>query len=179
MAPPAPEPGTILVTRSKGFGGWWIRFGAAIRNRPNLGNHVAVVHHRDQQGTLWCIEGRPGGVGWRDAKGYLASRWTHSNAAQPLTAAQRLEICKAMEALLGTEYDWQSIAADAATDLGMHLPGWDQKWKDGEVAGHVVCSSAAAYGYAKAHAPHPPGDRGVQPADWTAWIITRGWEGAT
>lgn len=174
MAPKL-EPGTILVTRSTGRGGWWIRFGAAIRNRPNLGNHVAVVHHVDGQGTLWVLEGRPGGVGWRDAKGYLDSKWTMTNADQPLNPAQRASIAKQMEAIIGTAYDWQSIVADGAADLGLHLPGWDAKWKDGEVAGHVVCSSAAEYAYAKAGVPHPSGDKGCQPSDWSEWIITRGW----
>ena len=176
MAAPKLEPGTILVTRSEGFAGWWIRFGAAIANKPNLGNHVAVVHHTDENGTLWVIEGKPGGVGWRDAKGYTASRWTHDNRAQPLTGEQRYAIAVTMEKLLGTEYDWASIAADALADLGMTLPGWDSKWKDGEVAGQVVCSSAAAYAYGKARALHPPGGRGCQPASWSEWILTRGWE---
>ena len=175
MAPAKLEPGTILVTRSNGFAGFMIRFGAAISNKPNLGNHVAVVHHTDKEGTVWCIEGRPGGVGWKDARGYLASRWTMTNAAQPLTETQRYEIAVAMEALIGTGYAWDAIAADALSSLGMHLPGWDQKWSDGEVAGQVVCSSAAAYAYGKATAPHPEGDRGCTPSDWSAWILTTGW----
>jgi hypothetical protein len=175
LSPAQVKPGTILCTRSTGAGGWWIRFGAALRNKPNLSNHVAVAHHTDKAGTLWCIEGRPGGVGWKDAKGYLADKWTVTNVGQPLTETQRYDIAVAMEALIGTAYDWESIAADALADLGMHLPGWDAKW-NGEVAGQVVCSSAAAYAYAKAHAPHPPGDRGCQPADWNEWIHTRGWE---
>ncbi len=169
------DPGTILVTRSTGAAGWWIRFGAAIANKPNLGNHVAVAHHTDENGTLWCIEGKPGGVGWRDARDYLASKWTMTNADQPLDGAQRAAIAKAMEALLGTKYDWDSIIADGAADLGWHMPGWDSKWKDGDVAGQVVCSSAAAYAYQKAGVPHPPGDKGCQPSDWSSWIITRGW----
>jgi hypothetical protein len=169
------KPGTVLVTRSKGFAAWWIRFGAAIRNKPNLGNHVAVVHHRDKEGTLWVIEGKPGGVGWADAKGYLDSKWTHSNADQPLTEEQRYLIAVAMEKMLGTAYDWESIVADAFTNLGMRLPGWDSKWKHDEVAGQVVCSSAAAYAYGRSKAKHPPGDRGCQPSDWTEWILTRGW----
>lgn len=175
MATPELKPGTVLVTRSSGFAGWWIRLGAALRNKPNLGNHCAVVHHTDAQGTLWVIEGKPGGVGWRDARGYLASRWTMDNSAQPLTGTQRAAIARQMEMLIGTSYDWESIAADALSDLGMKLPGWDAKWKDGEVAGQVVCSSAAAYAYGKAGAPHPDGDRGCQPSDWSQWIITTGW----
>ena len=55
--------------------------------------------------------------------------------------------------------------ADALDDLGMKLPGWDAKWH-GEVAGQVVCSSAAAYAYAKAKVAHPEGDRGCQPSAW-------------
>lgn len=169
------RPGTVLAVRSGGFAGGAIRFGAAILGKPNLENHVAVVHHTDKAGTMWCIEGKPGGVGWRDATSYLASRWTLTNADQPFTAAQGAAIAQQMEALLGTSYDWESIAADALADLGMHLPGWDAKWK-GQVAGQVVCSSASAYAYGKAEVPHPPGDRGVQPSDWTQWIVTRAWK---
>jgi hypothetical protein len=151
-----------------------IRFGSAFRDKPNLQNHVAVAHHTDEHGTLWCIEGRPGGVGWRDATTYTSSAWTLMNTDQPFTDTQGLLIAKSMEALLGTKYDWDSIAADALADLGMHLPGWNSKWK-GLVAGQVVCSSAAAYAYGKAAVAHPAGDRGVQPADWSQWILTKGW----
>ena len=167
-------PGTVLVVRSKGWAGGLIRIGAAISGKPNLQNHVAVVHHVDAHGTLWCIEGRPGGVGWRDATSYMRDPWTLTNSSQPFAPSQGAAIAKQMEALLGTAYDWQSIAADAFTDLGMRLPGWDSKWK-GEVAGQVVCSSAAAYAYGKASVTHPPGDRGCQPADWTQWIVTHAW----
>lgn len=171
------QPGTVLVTRSKGWGSWLIRFGAALSDKPNLGNHVAVVHHVDAEGTTWCIEGRPGGVGWKDAKGYLASKWTITNTAQPFTKAQGGEIAKAMEALLGTPYDWQSIVGDALASLGMTLPGWDTRWEDGQVAGQVVCSSAAAYAYGKANVKHPTGNRGCVPADWVQWILTKAWQG--
>lgn len=169
------RPGTVLAVRSNGFASVMIRFGAAIRGKPNLQNHVAVAHHTDEHGTLWCIEGKPGGVGWRDATAYLKSPWTLTNAEQPFTDVQGVAIAKQMEALLGTKYDWDSIAADALSDLGMVLPGWDSKWH-GEVAGQVVCSSAAAYAYGKAVVPHPAGDRGTQPSDWSQWILTKGWE---
>ena len=169
------EPGTVLVTRSGGFAGFMIRLGAALRGKPNLHNHVAVVHHTDAKGTLWVIEGKPGGVGWRDATAYLASTWTLTNAAQPLTALQGAAVAKQMEALIGVDYDWESIAADALNDLGMTLPGWDATWH-GTVAGQVVCSSAAAYAYGKAQVAHPSGNRGCQPADWSQWILRRAWE---
>lgn len=169
------RPGTVLVVRSGGWAGAAIRVGAALRGKPNLQNHVAVAHHTDAHGTLWCIEGRPGGVGWRDATSYIQDRWTLTNTNQPFTDLQGTAIAKQMEALLGTAYDWDAIAADALSDLGMTLPGWDSTWQ-GLVAGHVVCSSAAAYAYGKAQVPHPAGDRGCQPADWTQWILTQGWK---
>lgn len=39
--------------------------------QANLSNHIAVADHYDKAGTLWCAEGRPGDVGWRDARTYL------------------------------------------------------------------------------------------------------------
>ena len=171
----SPQPGDVLAVRSTGWAGRLIRFGAALRDTPNLSNHIAVVHHRDAKGTLWVYEGRPGGVAQQDATAYLNSRWTLTNAAQPKTDAQRAAVTATMGALFGTAYSWDAIAADAATDLGITLPGWDPSWR-GTVPGHVVCSSLAAYAYAKAALLHPPGDRGCQPADWDEWIITRAWE---
>jgi hypothetical protein len=181
MAGPLLKPGVVLVTRSKGgvrSGGWWIRLGAALQNKPNLQNHVAVVHHTDANGTTWCIEGRPGGAGWRDARGYINDKWTINNSAQPIPDSSGAAIAKIMESLIGTAYDWKAIAADGLADLGMKLPGWDQKWQDGEVNVQAVCSSLAAYAYGKANVAHPPGDRGTQPSDWCEWIVTRAWEAA-
>ena len=42
------------------------------------------------------VEGRPGGAGWRDARDYLTSKWTLTNAAQPKTAEQRDAVCATM-----------------------------------------------------------------------------------
>ena len=176
MAASAVKPGDVLAVRTPGgplTAQWWIRFGAALLGKPDLSNHIAVAHHTDAHGTLWVIEGRPGGVGWRAANDYLRSRWTLTNAAQPKTDAQRAGICKTMEALLGTSYDWEAIAADAADDL--HFD-WAPTWH-GQVPGHVVCSSAACYGYDKNRLARPPGNaRTDQPANWDEWIITCGWE---
>lgn len=179
----AVSPGDILLTRSPGVFPRWIRFGAAMRelvtghDEPSMDNHVAIVHHRDQAGTLWALEGRPGGVGWRDARDYLASPWTVTNVGQPKTAAQRQLVCATMFALIGTQYDWAGIAADAAGAFGLDkvwLPTWH-----GQVPGHVVCSSAAAYAYTKAALTRPdPGTDGreVTPADWLALIMSQGWQ---
>lgn len=173
---PAVAPGDVLaVNTGDGWGSWWIRFGAAVRNRPNLSNHVVVVHHVDARGTVWGIEGRPGGVGWVDCTVYLRSRNLVTNAAQPKTSAQRAAVCKTMEALLGTAYDWDAIVNDGATDLGIHLPDWSPDWT-GTVPGHVVCSSAAQYAYLKNGLACPPGDRGCQPSDWDAFILNEGWK---
>ena len=165
--------GDVLAVRTSGLAATAIRLGAAIRGKPNLSNHVAVAHHMDVHGTLWCIEGRPGGAGWRDARAYEASRWTLDNSGQPKTDAQRALITTTMEALIGTAYDWEAIAADAAADLSLDtawLPAWH-----GTVPGHVVCSSLAAYAYGKAGLACPSGGRQVQPSDWDAFILTRAW----
>ena len=171
-------PGTVLATRTPGgwrTPQWWIRFGAAVKDKPNLANHIAVPHHQDAHGTWWGIEGRPGGVGWVDCSRYLADPATITNKGQPLTTAQRAGICAAMEKLLGGPYDWAAIVADAEADLGIHMPGWDPSWH-GSVPGHVVCSSAAQYAYLKAGAEAPEGDRGTQPADWVSFILRHGWQ---
>jgi hypothetical protein len=100
-----------------------------------------------------------------------------TNTAQPLTAEQRAAIATQMEALVGSDYAWDAIAADALASLKIKMPGWSEKWPDGQVKVQAVCSSLAAYAYARVGVPHPPGDRGCVPGDWVTWIITRGWEG--
>ena len=62
------QPGDVILVRTGGLAATMIRFGAALRGAPNLNNHVAVAHHLDAHGTLWCVEGSPGGAGWRDAR---------------------------------------------------------------------------------------------------------------
>lgn len=165
--------GDVLAVRSPGFAGAAIRLGAALLGRPNLDNHIAVVHHQDSHGTWWAIEGRPGGVGWVDASGYLASRWTITNADQPKTPEQRSLIAKAMIAMIGTRYDWDAIVDDGLTDLHLWAP------RLGQVHGETVCSALAAYGYDRAKCLRPKGaERLVQPGDWDQFILTRAWESA-
>jgi hypothetical protein len=169
-------PGDVILVRTGSLSSAMIRLGAALRDAPNLANHVAVIDHTDLHGTVWCIEGRPGGVGWRDASAYLASPWRLDNAAQPKTPPQRAAICAAMHAMLGTPYDWTAIVADGADDLRIRLP-WEPVWH-GTVPGHVVCSSAAWFAYGKAGLAAPPGGRECQPSDWDQFILTRAWEEA-
>jgi hypothetical protein len=148
-----------------------IRFGEMLIGEDDLENHIAVLDHIDNNDTWWAIEGRPGGVGWRDATAYLASEWTLSNQGQPLTFKQRDDICKSMRGLLGVPYDWTAISQDALRDL--HLPDlWGEKWHD-QAPAHVVCSSVAAYVY-RTHGIDSPATTDtahIQPADWADFIM--------
>jgi hypothetical protein len=167
-------PGDLLLTRSKtGVAGRVIRLGACIRDLPGLHNHVAVYTH-DTDGVPWGLEGKPGGVGWVDLRRYLADPWTVNNAGQPKAEGQRATIVAAVRAMLGAQYDWSAIAADAAMAIGM-----PDLLKSGPVIpGHVVCSSLAAWAYRQAEldAPAPPPEwRTVTPAAWEVLIIEKGW----
>lgn len=172
--------GDVLVTRE---GPWWasaaIRLGSRLRNRPSFCNHVIVVHHRDEAGTLWGIEGRPGGVGWRDLSDPLTWPETNVNNDQPKTDAQRTAIADVMVQMLGTPYDWAGIAED--TRQALHA-AWGfsvaREWKDDQVPGHVVCSSLADYAYERVGLPNPGGSkitRATTPGDWDQWMIDRAW----
>ena len=169
-------PGDVLAVRSGGLAAIAIRLGAALRGAPNLDNHIAIMHHTDASGVPWCLEGKPGGAGWRDARAYLDSRWTLTNAAQPKTQAQRTGVCKLAESMLGTAYDWEAIADDTAQAFG--LPGIWKPGTKGVVPGHVVCSSLAAYAYDRngLKAPAPGDYRHVTPGNWDEFILTRAWE---
>jgi hypothetical protein len=183
MASTVPQPGDVLAVRTDGLAARTIRFGAALRelltgtSAPNLDNHIAVVHHKDKAGTLWCVEGKPGGVGWRDAKAYLRSPWTVTNVNQPKTTEQRKLVCSGALALIGTPYDWAAITADAAADLDLGAL-WHPAF-GGEVPGHVVCSSLAEWLYLKAGLPCPrqEGAREIQPADWVAFMLENHYSG--
>jgi hypothetical protein len=175
------QPGDVVVVRTGGWEAGLIRFGSALRGQPNLDNHVAVVHHKDSSGTLWGIEGRPGGVGWVDVAVYFTGargQYTLTNALQPKTAVQRDVVAATCEAMLHTPYDWPAIAQDALQDL--HLPElWAAKW-NGTTPGHVVCSSLASWAHRKAAlaAPATTDARHVEPSDWAQFIIERGWSAA-
>lgn len=171
------QPGDILcVNTGNGIADKLIRLGAAVRNEPNLANHVAIVHHTDKAGVKWVLEGRPGGVGWADARNYLASPYTVSNVMQAKTAKQRNVITAGALKMIGTRYDWAAIVDDAAQAFGIDIPGWSPAFGN-QVPGHVVCSSFAAYLYAKASLAHPVGGRNVSPADWVDLILKSHWEG--
>lgn len=176
-----PRPGLVLGVRTDhSFGSEMIRFGSALLDEPNLINHIAVLDHQDKHGTWWALEGRPGGVGWRDATAYLSAAYTVSNQHQPIDDHLCASICFWMQDLINTQYDWDAIVGDGLRDL--HLPvipdPWAEKTGYGEVPGHVVCSSAATFAYIKAGVAHPEyADMAhIEPSDWLRFIITNKYE---
>lgn len=176
--PLAVDVGDVICTRTpKGWPGYLIRLGAALRDRPSTVNHVIVVWKRDDAGTLWGIQGQPGGVNQVDVRLALKAPYTITNAAQPKTEVQRYVIASEAEAFLGKEYDWTGIALDAMDAIGAHNL-WRSKWgKDGVPPAHVVCSSMADWLYDHVGLASPGGrfDRRVTPGDWAAWIMEEGW----
>ena len=185
------RPGTILAVRTGGRPAWWIRFGAGLRGLPNLDNHIVGVDHVDASGTVWGIEGRPGGVGWVDCAKYFQGnygKYVVSNWKQQIPFPERSRITERMRSLLGTKYDWEAIAADGMQDL--HLPAiWEDHVTWGPQApAHVVCSSAMAWAYEAEgmNGPYTQPAEGVrakvlkslpliQPGDWTRWILENGY----
>jgi hypothetical protein len=169
------QPGDVVAVRTPpSIFGWLIRLGAALRGRPWHVDHVVIVHHRDDTGRLWGIEGRPSGVGWVDLAAY-DNRWMLSNADQPKTDIQRAQVCELAVDMLGTPYDWPAIIHDAAIALNLQ-----RLWRSGDYGprapGHVVCSSLAAWLYHKVGLAAPRGLMSTcWPADWADFILRKGW----
>jgi hypothetical protein len=167
------KPGDVLAVRGGGEAGELIRLGAAIGGRPNVSGHVAVMHHYDPQGVPWGLEGRPGGIGWVDLRPYIASEWTLNNCGQPgRSDSDREDAARDAEGMLGSRYDWLAILGDGFDDL--HVKVWGLNGPQGVKPGEAVCSSFAAYVYAKRKWAHPDlGDeRFCQPGDWDTFIVT-------
>jgi hypothetical protein len=169
------QAGDVLCVRTSGLAAEVINFGSTLLGEPGLDNHIAVLDHIDAKSTWWCLEGRPGGVGWRDATGYLMSQYTVTNRHQPKTDEQRTEICYWMNRLINTKYDWDAIVGDDLRDL--HLPAipdpWSVKDTNGEISGHVVCSSSAVFAYQKAPCAYPRYaiNTNTEPSDWVKFIL--------
>jgi hypothetical protein len=177
LIPAPPQPGDVLVTDGTTGTAKLIEVGAVLQGEP-AASHVAVLHHADDAGVPWAIEGRPGGVGWADARAYLRGPRTVANVLQPKTQAQRAQVCALAVKLLGTPYDWLGgIAEDAFNALGLGALWAEKDPATGLVPGHVVCSSLAAWVYDRVGlgAPKPDDWRHVEPCDWSAYISGQGW----
>jgi len=172
---PLLQPSDLLLVRSGGLAAGVIQFGQAMMGRPNLSNHVAVVHHLDQTGAFWwLLEGRPGGVGWADSRKYEHTRFLLNNCGQPRTEAQRARISIEAEHMIGTSYDWAAIADD--TLRAFHMPElWNRvSAAPGVAPAQVVCSSYAAFLYELAGCDVPQRTtEDTTPGDWDAFVLDR------
>lgn len=175
------KPGDVIVVRTPDHGFWdklasrLIRFGAGIEDKPDMENHVAIVHHTDAAGTTWVVEARPGGVGWADIQEY-DNPYTISNAAQEKADSQRQQICDAAAAMLKVGYDWSAIIEDSLQALHMSELWHSHQWAGGKPPAHVVCSSLADYVYHKIGLASPGEGRFTLPGDWAKFIIEQGWD---
>lgn len=177
------QPGDVLTVHTGGLWSWVVRLGPRLRNwlyragEPEHWNHVLVVMPDDARGNRWAVEGKPGGVGWRDltSSGYLDDPYTLVNNEQSKTAEQRAQICVVMETMAQrhTPYDWPAIAIDIARIVSP-LWGMRDKWGKG-VPGHVVCSSAADLAYESVGLASPRPDRFCTPWDWARFDQEQGW----
>jgi hypothetical protein len=173
------NPGDVILVRTPAYNwlqrliGRLIRLGAALEDKPNLVNHVAIVWKTDLMGVLWCIEAQAGGVGQYDVARY-DNMYLVSNAAEVKTDAQRAEIVRVAEAMLGTSYDWEAIGVDAAEALHLGALWKLREWSSRPPA-HVVCSSLADYVYDKVGLAHPGDGRLTTPADWYELFLAKGW----
>jgi hypothetical protein len=163
--------GDVFAVRTSGDNQDVIELGEALQGKPNLDDHVAVMHHWDGN-VPWGLEGRPSSVGWVDMRKYIGHPQAWNNCLQPnKTTAQRIIVGNDAKAMIGTKYDWEAIGGD--TLAAFHVKLYHLTWKDGTVPGQVVCSSYAAYlyraiGWAR---PSVNDERMCEPADWTNFIM--------
>jgi hypothetical protein len=165
-----------------------IRFFEWLGGKPDLVDHVVVVTHQDSHGRWIGVAGKPGGVSLCQIDPYLAERRTRSNHAQqrPNDEGQLKMFLASCAKSLGVAYDWVGMVADAAEDLRLHdlSNDLDDIWSwpaSGQLPGHVVCSSLAAWLYEAVGWAHPDmgAERLCEPGDWWAWNNTQGWEAVT
>lgn len=168
------KPADLLIVRTSGFWAGVIRFGEHLQGQPDEQNHVAVMSHWGADGIPWGLEGRPGGVGWVDLRGYLKLDATVNNCGQPgRSMAGRDEVAARAKAMIGTAYDWEAIADD--TLRAFRMPElWARNFSGDKAEGAVICSSYAEFLYESRGWDHPltSDDRDTEPADWTRFIIS-------
>ena len=171
--------GDVMVVRNDYPGSWFVRMGARLAGKSAIVDHVIIVHHRDQSGTLWGIQGQPGGVGWTQLDRYRGNEFANANVEQPKNEYQRNRIARLAEGMLQTPYDWEGIILDGMVAIGAQVLWKFKEWGDGLVPAHVVCSSFADYIYEVVQLANPGGDkytRGTSPGDWDTFIIKKAWQ---
>lgn len=165
----------ILAVRNTGTAALLIRLGAALEDKPNISNHVIVVHHQDANGRWWGLQGQPGGVGWCQLDTIAASPLVIDNIGQPgRDDAARARVAQRAEAMLGTPYDWVAITDDAVRAFAPRAKDiWDKPWSGTLAPGHVVCSSYAAWLYKQEGWAYPDAVnmREIEPADWDEFCL--------
>jgi len=175
------EPGDVVIVE---MGIWivrvliWIQAVLSGRSKYRQSGHVIVVSHRDNEGRLWGIEGRPGGIGWADLD-KRNGKWGISNHDQPKDAEVKVKVVQAMVALLGTKYDYPAYLKIAMDTVGI-TPYWTD-WNDNDVPTSYICSAVADQIYEQYCLPNPGGmkvTRFTTPAEWAEFIDKRQWEKA-
>jgi hypothetical protein len=165
------QPADVMVIKGNHWFSHVIEFMEGQIHLPPY-SHVAIVSHTDAADNTWCIEARPGGIGWAMASQYLHMPGTLVNLGQPISGITREAIVLEAKKMLGTPYDWTGIAQDAERDLGLDVL-WAENWQGTRLPpAHVVCSSFVAwlYDHFSAPAPHPTDAAHVEPGDWAQFI---------
>lgn len=174
------QPGDVVIVE---MGIWivrvmiWIQALFTGKAKYSKAGHVIVVSHRDNEGRLWGIEGRPGGIGWADLD-KRNGKWGLSNVDQPKTAEVRVKLVDSMVALLGAPYDYPAYLK-LALDLAGITTRWTREYSDDELSVSYICSAVADQIYEANGMPNPGGNsntRFVTPADWAYFIDNREWE---
>lgn len=173
------KPGDVVVVKPKI---WilrmmiWLQEFLSARS-PKYANygHVAVVHHRDEEGRLWGIEANSHGIGW-----VLVDKWNGkyglSNSEQPRTQDTDYKLTSTVESLLGRRYDYS-----AYLDFALNALGINDHWKDYsgcDVPAHFICSAVADFVYENENLPNPGGfeiTRYTTPAAWARFIDKKQW----
>jgi len=173
------RPGDVVIVE---MGIWIIRWLITIqaflvgKAKYRQSGHVIVVTHRDSEGRLWGIEGRPGGVGWAELD-KRAGKWGLSNVEQVKDDAQRSKIVETMKTLLGTKYDYDAYVQIALATIGINTTWTDFNGCD--VPSHIICSAIADYVYEDVGLANPGGEtitRFTTPAQWGEFIDKKQWE---
>jgi hypothetical protein len=172
------QPGDVVITE---MGIWivrlliWIQALLTGNLKYAKSGHIIVVSHRDAEGRLWGIEGRPGGIGWVEMD-KRAGHWGVSNVDQPKSADQRDKIVNVMKSLIGSRYDYAAYII-----LALDAVGISQKWTDytgQDVPVQFVCSAVAGYVYEDVGLDNPGGmeiTRFTVPAQWARFIDEKVW----